>query len=436
MLASAAALVPTVASADGASPVTWDPDSIAFGAGCAESLVRVPRGELCLAAVAPDGAGGLHVFLTMDQLAHTDGKPIPIEHYLVTGRGVRAMPTLTTLHSGPMVLQATAGPNGDVHLLWVEQEYRDPAYHRGNIYTQVLKDGIWNEPRSVDDDAMPSVLGPRDLGLTVNADGSIDAFWNDLREYHRFKGMFSVCDDGHVDKTWHRRLTGDGGEPAEQIQKRGIFRPEAFRVLPSHGGAHQVFWTSHSGSTATINRVSRTAARWSVEDTVARCHSPVGSANVLEIEVPPGPDPPARLAWVCSNYDFIEPGTGKNSDFNDLYVSTLDHAKWMTGPRITRDAQELKWLWESPEQTLLLMQESKPLIPGSTFLQTQGDSSIVIRMVRGNEGMRSCEVVQRAVDGFLQAATEANGTVHLLYAEQSPESGAVLRCRRGTVVRP
>jgi len=385
---------------------------------------------MCIMALSPDPTGSIHVFLAQRPLGTEIRVEKGIRHLVISGGEVQELTTISVQNSPAIALRATTAATGEVHLLWAEQEYWAPSYHENALYLQSYYDGGWGRRIAVlDEQAQPFVLDQDDFDLMGNSDGSIDVFWQDVREYHFLVDLITMGHGGNYAKTYHRRLTTDGWTPVERIQRRGTFEPLAFGVVPNRNGSHDVIWSRTSGSTATMMQSSRSGGQWSAEQTVASCNSLLSQPHVFTIRIGPEAGGPLEVAWVCSRYETTEPGTKKNDLFANLHVSRLLDGVWTSGPILSRNVASVHWLSRDASQSLILIQEYSPR---TRFWRPTPVPLMVKTVVRG-QCVQSSVLADHSVEGSVEAAIEGNGTIHLVYADPVSDSTVIMKYRRGTV---
>jgi len=419
-------------AAGGPISVAWDPAVLAFSPKCARTLLQSERSSRCVLEMTLDSSGVPHVFMAESPSLrdlHVDDRAI--EHFVLSGNEVHRLPPIPAEHAPVMALRAAAAHTGELLLLWAEAETYGPEGRRSTIYLSSYRDGVWGSRETVSDRrALSFVLDNREMALVTNADGSLDVFWRDVREYHPLVALLTMGHDGDYSKTHHRRRTGAGWTDVERIQRRGTFDLMAFHVQPNSGGLPFVLWSEDTNSPATIFRSAHSRGRWRVETEIAQCTATLEEPRVFDLAVTPGVAAPSRVAWACSGFEYTEPGTQKNTLFVDLYVTALLDGVWTTGPVLTRNAVSFRWLWNGRAQSALVVQESAPRVLETKRLPVP----LSIVSIDRNRPVATEVLTDRSLPGIVEAVADDHGTVHLIYAEPATDTGAILKYRRGRIV--
>lgn len=397
--------------------IVWEPEIVIDAPECVRSLWEAPRSSMCVVTSAPDGAGGLHLFQSMRPLGGRDAVRRDIEHYLLSHGGVRKLAPIPTEHTGVEALEAAASRSGEVDLVWAEQEWWDPAYHRPEIFLRHSAQEAWGPTRAVLDDlALPFVLTGEDLAVLVNPDDSVDVFWKDLREDHSSLIDIFGCARGGYGKTYRRRLTANETANAQQIQRKGRFDAERFAPGSSVQGSIDLFWAdNHAG----VKLSTFDTDRWTSGETVAQCRTKSGSAFVSSLEAAPGDRNVRQVAWICSNEERGK-GTTRTQHFLDLFISTQVDGRWQTGLPLSRQAATVRWLTTGEDGGLFLVQET--------------NHTLSLRKLEGSTWVDSLVISERTVEGILEAGMEASA-VHIVYAEKVSDTEVLIKYRRGVLAR-
>ena len=162
-----------------------------------------------------------------------------------------------------------------------------------------------------------------------------------------------------------------------------------------------------------------------------RCTSRPGEPSVFALEAAPDADERPQVAWVCSRYEYTEPGTSKNSSFDDLYVTTFQDGTWHTGPRLSRHAESMRWLSGNPAGAFLMVQES-PLASGA-FGKARAPHPLSVKTIEHGQAIASETLSERSLGNIVESATGAGGDIHVVYAELVGEGEGTLKYRRGSL---
>jgi hypothetical protein len=408
--------------------IAWDPAVLSFSPECATTWWQTQRSALCIVEPVLDKSGNLHLFIAQRPLGTGASVDRHIEHLLLSDNEVHHLPSIPIVDAPAIAFRAVATHTGDLQLLWVEDRYWNPKYHEQAMYLETYHAGTWQNRRPVlDGKAELFVLGSEDIALRASEDGSLDIFWKDLREHHPLAGLLSVCDDGHRSKTYHRRLTGDYWGDTERVQPKGNYEPYAFRVPPVGVDPPDVYWSETSGGIARVIRSSYSQGRWQVKETIGQCKASLDRPEVFDFAVTSDIEGHARVAWLCSRFEYTVPGTRRNDLFNILYLSAPDKGAWTTGPEISRNATHLRWLWDTPLRSVLLIQERESRLSSSKAIPVP---LLVASADRAGSVTREI-IAKESVGGFAEAIADETGTIHVIYIEPTSGTKAILKYRRG-----
>ena len=411
-----------------ASSIVWEPKTLSFGPECATTFWLERRPTLCIIEPVLDSSGRLHVFLGLTQLDSSVSVAPRIEHLLLIDDEVQVLPALSLEHAPVNAFRAAATNSGDIELLWVEQEYFDPKYHPRSVYLATYRYGAWvNRRQPLDDQAKPWVSTQDDLALLSHADGSLDLFWKDLREHHPIVSFFTMGHGGDYPKTYHRRFNSRDWGEVTRVQRKGTFWPSTFRVLSAGSEVPEVYWSESVGSAALVSRSVHSPARWSV-DRVGKCKSPLGNASVYTLEVAGDGHESRRVAWVCGRYEHTEPGTRKSDHFDTLYVSAYDGKSWKSSSILSRNVSSMRWLWSDSSRGDLLVQS---LVRYHDGRPKQTPVPLYVETIEGVQSLAKATLSDQTIQGVLEAVTGRDGTIHVIYAEPTSDTEAVLKYRRG-----
>lgn len=412
--------------------IAWDPLDLAFASDCATSIWRVPRATICIFDLALDESGDLHVFMAQHALRAKPQGDQAIQHLVIAGNEVRTLPAIQTEKAGPTMLRATAAPAGGVRLVWAEQEYFAPKYHRAELYVQTWRAGAWGARLSVlDEGAQPMLLAPASFSLVEQPDGALDLFWMDYREHHVVESILTMGEGGEYAKVYHRRHTDAGWSAVERVQPHGRTEPISFIALRNGAGPPDVIWSRGTGSDASIVRTAWSGRKWVEKETIGKCHSPLGESGIYDLVSDTGVADATRIAWSCLGYEWVDREAGTNDSFESLFVSSLVAGSWKSGPEISHYGSSAHWLWAGPERSLLLVQEhherwktgpaSKPI-------------PILIKTIAGNQCVATDLLTDSSVMDTVASAASTDGTVHVIYAAPTSATEAIMKYRRGKYV--
>lgn len=409
-------------------PVVWSDHTLAFAPECAATLGSFPKESLCMVEPALDGQGRLHVFIAYNAILDRESGRREIEHLLLSEVGVERLPSIPVEHSTPIAIRAATAPSGEVLLLWAEAEYRNPRFHDRAMFLATWRDGAWVDRRPVlDDEARPFLVIDDHVDLRVSRDGSVDVFWADGRDRSFGAGLLSVCDDGRRTKTYHRRLTSDTWNESARVQSKSSKELFDFAAAPAGSGVPDLYWSQQSGKIARLLRSRFSKGRWQLVDTVGECTSSPGSPMILFFSANIAAGNRPSIAWVCSRYEYTEPGTKKNNSFDVLYLSRFEEDRWIPGPMLAHNAVHFRWLRDSLSQSVLLLQEREPGRRGSS------DRPIPLQVVTADRSghVRKQIVAAGSIEGFGEAVEDGQGKIHLIYGERISATESVLQYRRG-----
>jgi hypothetical protein len=423
LLAVAIHLLPTIAAAESVSEsagkilIDWDPSIINFSPDCAKSYWR-GRGNLCILEMVSDSGGDVHIFL----VNRAPNRNL-ISHYKISKGELQQLDSILITHGEVVALRAAAGPSGEIYLLKAETLDR--------IYLQTFAKDRWGAEQGVlDEKAQPFLMDSSDLGLSVSHHGSIDVFWTDTREYHFLADILSMGHSGNYEKTYHRRLSSSGWSEAEQVQARGYKSiPYRFQPMPSSDSSVDLLWSmSSSSSGAMLVRSTLGKKGWSEKETVGECRSSFPDPSIDQMEMLDGNPESPKVAWSCYRDEYTEPGTRKNDSFSNLYVSARNGGTWRTGPQLTRNVSEFRWVGRG-EKALLLLQETSGHGP-----ERKRNVPLLALEIEGNKPISRVPIAGHTVEGFLESATASDGTFHIIYAVPTSDTEATLVYRSGRLL--
>jgi hypothetical protein len=408
--------------------IDWDPSIVSFAPECATAFWQEPRSSVCMMDAVVDATGSVHLFLAQWDLLRTF-EHRTIEHWLLSDGELHPLAPLNLEKATVEAFRAAATKDGAVVVVWLESEFFTPDYHPEVMYLSSFREGRWTPSRIVSDPEGQPLPQDR-LALRANEDGSLDLFWNDYREHHFWAAVFTLGEGGDYLRTYHRRITGDDRGVAERIQSRSDPEPDVFAVMPQGSGSPGVLWSCTSGSRATIRRSTFSGGRWKAEERVGQCSASLGKPAIMALEIAGDDRGGARIAWLCVRYEVTEPATHKNNSFSNLYVSSLQDGAWSTGPVLFRSAAWIHWLWNEPGKGGLLLQESAPAMadPARRNRQTV---PLFVETIEGNRSAGRETLAERTVVSSVVAATDAQGNVHVIYAEPTSDTEVILRYRHG-----
>jgi hypothetical protein len=409
--------------------IDWDPAIASFAPECATTFWQERRSSLCMMDAVLDAAGSVHLFLARWDLSNTF-EHRTIEHYLLSNGEVRSLAPLNLEKATVEAFRAATTKDGSVALVWLEKEFFTPDYHPKVMYLASFREGTWTPARIVSDPEGKPFASHDVLVLRANDDDSLDLFWNDYREHHFWAAFFTMGEGGDYLRTYHRRITGDDLGVPERIQSRDDPEPDAFAVMPQGSGPAGILWSWTSGSVATIRRSVFSGGHWKAEERVGQCSASLGKPAIMTLEIAGDDRGGARVAWVCDRDEVTEPGTRKNASFSNLYVSSLQNGTWSTGPVLFRAVDWIHWLWNEPGKAGLLLQESAP-VAAYPARRERKPVPLFIETIEGNRSAGREMLAGHVVTDSVIAATDAQGNVHVIYAEPTSGTEAVLRYRHG-----